>query len=421
MDHTDFPVQTTFCIDMKSFYASIACRKHGLDPLKACVAVVGAEDFDGSIVLAASPEMKRRFQIKTGNRRFEIPKHPDIRIIDAEMMNYLDVSVAITALLRRYFAPKDIFVYSVDEVFISFTPVHRHWHSPEEAACYIQRKIMRETGVPSVIGIGDNMLLSKLCLDLSAKKTSSGIGRWRYEDVEEKLWPHAARDMWGIGSRTGKRLRHMGVRTVGDISRAGEERLIREFGPAIGSQLYWHSLGVDLTRLAPEAPKGDISISNGQILMRDYSYEDVKVIILEMSEEVGRRTRQTGLMGRTVGLSVGYGRETGGGFNRSVSLPSATNATTVLYRAALDLLDRHMLCDLPARQVTVSLGNLEPDRYVQLTLLDEERISEKERQLGYIMDCIREKHGSNALLRAVSLTEAGTARHRNELTGGHRR
>lgn len=416
-----FPVRTTLCIDMKSFYASIAARQLGLDPMSACIAVVGAEDFDGSIVLAASPEMKRRFRIKTGNRRFDIPEHPDIHIVNAEMLTYLEVSVSITETLQDYFAPADLFVYSVDEVFAAFDPVAHMWPSVEEAARHLQQIILRTTGIPSVIGIGDNMLLSKLCLDLAAKKTVSGIDRWTYKDVASVLWPHPVEAMWGIGSRSGKRLNKMGIRTIGDLAAAGEEKLIREFGKAMGSQLYWHACGVDLTELKRHPPVKDASISNGQILMRDYSYDDVKVVLLEMTEEVTRRCRNAGVAGLTVGLTIGYSYDTGGGFSRSRSLSTCTNVSRTVYLVILSLLDDHMIAGVSVRQVSVALSNLQPDHHVQLNLLEPEMDTDKERELGYVMDHIRDVYGPNAILRASSYTPAGTAKHRNLLIGGHRR
>ncbi|AOM82929.1 Y-family DNA polymerase [Salisediminibacterium beveridgei] len=416
-----FPVRTTLCIDMKSFYASIAARQLGLDPLKACIAVVGAEDFDGSIVLAASPEMKRRFRIKTGNRRFDIPHHPAIHIVNAEMLTYLQVSVSITETLQDYFAPDDLFVYSVDEVFAAFDPVSHMWASAEEAGRHLQQLILRTTGVPSVIGIGDNMLLSKLCLDLAAKKTSSGIDRWTYADVPSVLWPHPVGSMWGIGSRSQKRLNKMGIRTVGELAKAGEAKLIREFGQAMGSQLYWHAQGVDLTELKRHPPVKDASISNGQILMRDYSYDEIKVILLEMTEEVTRRCRKAGVAGNTVGLMIGYSYDTGGGFSRTRSLSACTNVSRTVYQVLISLLDDHMSTGLSIRRVSVSLSDFQPDHYAQLNLFEPERDNEKEREIGHVMDEIRDMYGPNAILRASSYTDAGTARHRNLLIGGHRR
>lgn len=421
MSYDSFPVRTTLCIDMKSFYASIAARQIGLDPLTACIAVVGAEDFDGSIVLAASPEMKRRFRVKTGSRRFDIPDHKDIHIVNAEMLTYLQVSVSITETLQDYFSPDDLFVYSVDEVFAAFDPVAHMWPSVEEAARHLQQLILRTTGVPSVIGIGDNMLLSKLCLDLAAKKTSSGIDRWTYQDVPSVLWPHPVEAMWGIGSRSRKRLNKMGIRTVGELAGAGESKLIGEFGNAIGSQLYWHARGVDLTELKRQPPVKEASISNGQILMRDYNYEEVKVILLEMTEEVTRRCRKAGVAGSTVGLMIGYSYDTGGGFSRARSLAACTNVTWTIYRVILSLLDDHMITGLSVRQISVSLSHFQADHHVQLDLFEPERDNGKERELGYVMDEIRDLYGPNALLRASSYTDAGTARHRNLLIGGHRR
>src|SRR5690606_13097220 len=235
------------CLDMRSFYASCAAVEAGLDPLEAYIAVVGNQERKGSVVLAASPRMKAEFGVRTGTRLFEIPDNPRIQLLEPKMHFFLKVSMAITELLGRYVAEEDIHVYSVDESFIDFTGILSQWNSPEEIAVDIQDAIQRQFGLPSAIGIGPNMLLAKLALDLEAKK--KGVVHWEMEDVPKKLWPVTPLSkMWGIGSRMETNLNHMGIFSVGDLAQTDLELLEAKFG-IMGHQLYQHANGIDFSEL----------------------------------------------------------------------------------------------------------------------------------------------------------------------------
>lgn len=178
-DYSQFPDRSILCVDMKSFYASIIAVHEGLDPLTCHLAVVGNTDRTGSVVLAASPAMKRDFKIKTGSRLFEIPDDPRISIHNPKMGLFVRVSTEITKLFFRYVPPSAVHTYSVDESFLDVSGLEKVWGTPEEIADQIQRDILLDFGLPSTIGIGPNMLMAKLCLDLAAKKrpTASQAGR----------------------------------------------------------------------------------------------------------------------------------------------------------------------------------------------------------------------------------------------------
>ena len=211
--------ESILCIDLKSFYASCSCIKRGFDPLTTYLAVVGATDRQGSVVLASTPLMKKKYRIKTGSRLFEIPKKKEIHIVNAEMKYYLETSLEVTRILHRYASREDIHIYSVDEAFIRVNPVERIFGDKWSIARNIKKEIFEELGLTVAIGIGENMLLSKLCLDLDAKKTTEGIAEWTYESVPHKLWPVTPlSEMWCIGSRTQKTLNRMGIVTVGDLA-----------------------------------------------------------------------------------------------------------------------------------------------------------------------------------------------------------
>jgi DNA polymerase V len=417
IDYSEMPRQQILCVDMKSFYASCAAVMEGLDPLESYIAVVGDKDRQGSIVLAASPRMKKEFGIKTGSRMFEIPKDPRIHLLEPKMATYLRISTEITRVFHRYVPKEAIHTYSVDESFIKVDGATNIWGDATTIARKMKNDIEREFQLPCAIGIGPNMLLSKLCLDLEAKK--KGIAEWKYEDVPNKLWPISPlREMWGIGRRVEKTLNGMGIFNVGQLARYDLQKLEKKFG-IMGNQLYHHAWGIDLSEIGAPIMAGQISFGKGQILLRDYKEEEeIKHVILEMCEEVARRARTHRKAGRTISFGVGYSQdEFGGGFYRSRTISQPTNVTMDIYRICLELFHEHYT-GKTVRQISMAIGNLVEDNQLQLNLFDFK--ADRRRELGYVVDSIRRRYGSGSLLRAVSYTAAGTAKHRSKLVGGHK-
>ncbi|MBY6035596.1 UV damage repair protein UvrX [Fictibacillus nanhaiensis] len=417
MNYEEMPERTILCMDMKSFYASCAAVRLGLNPLTCYLAVVGDTERQGSVVLAASPRLKADFGIRTGNRLFEIPKDKNIIIVNAQMAFFLERSMEITKLLHRYVPPEAIHTYSVDESFLQADGTERLWGSAQELGDRIRRDIWREFGLPCAIGIGPNMLMAKLCLDLEAKK--KGVAEWGYEDVKTKLWPLSPLSkMWGIGSRVERTLNRMGIVTVGDLAHYPLELLEKKFG-IMGNQLYYHAWGVDLSEIGAPIMQGQISYGKSQILLRDYTdIVEIKYVILEMCEEVARRARRAGKAGRTISFGVGYSKdEGGGGFYRSKTIEQPSNITMELYEVCLELFQTFYQGQT-VRKISIALSNVCKDTETQLTLFSLDH--PQKRKIGYVMDDIRQKYGSNSLLRAVSYTKGGTALHRSRLLGGHK-
>lgn len=235
VDYSKLPKRKILCIDMKSFYASCTAVIEGIDPLESYIAVVANKSQKGSVVLAASPRLKKEFGIKTGSRLFEIPNDPRIQLEEPKMAMYLRVATEITKLFNRYVPKEAIHVYSVDESFIQVDGTAHLWGDAWTIAEKIKDELEREFQLPSAIGIGPNMLMAKLCLDLEAKKL--GIAEWTYDDVPEKLWPVSPlREMWGIGSRVERTLNSMGIFTVGQLARYDLKSLEKKFG-VMGNQL----------------------------------------------------------------------------------------------------------------------------------------------------------------------------------------
>lgn len=412
------PNRSIICIDMRCFYASCMAMLHNLDPMNVPIAVVGNFEQKGSVVLAASPPMKRRFGIKTGSRLFEIPKHPDIQLFEPKMEFFVKMSMEITNLINRFVPKEAIHVYSIDESFVDLSGTERLWGPPEETAKRIQRDIYSQFEIPSAVGMGPNMLMAKLALDLEAKKTE--FAKWTYEDVPTKLWPVTPlSEMWGIGRRTERTLNHMGIFKVGDLAHADLNTLEKRFG-IMGNQLYYHAWGIDLSPLGAPIAEGQISFGKGQVLMRDYrNRKEVLAVILEMCEDVARRAREAYQVGRTISLGVSYSKHAfGGGFYRSYTIDEPTNDTMKIYKVCEHLLDQYY-AERPVRQLSLSISKLESEHSMQLSLFDDEKW--KRRKLGATMDRLRSKYGPTAILRAVSYTEAGTAIARAQLVGGHKR
>ncbi|MCZ8535513.1 MULTISPECIES: DNA polymerase thumb domain-containing protein [Psychrobacillus] len=406
------------CIDIRSFFASCAAADAGLDVTNTPIAVIGNLQQKGSIVLAASPPMKKQFGVKTGTRLFEIPDHPSIHLIEPKMEFFVRVSMEITRYLHQFVPHESIHVYSVDECFVDLGGTEKLWGPVENTIKRIQDELYAQFQLPCAVGMGPNMLMAKLALDLEAKKT--GFAKWTYDDVQEKLWPVTPlSEMWGIGSRLQKTLNNMGIFKVGQLANTPLSLLEEKFG-VMGNQLYFHAWGVDISELGAPLAEGQISYGKGQILFRDYrSKKEVMAVVLEMCEDVARRAREAEMVGRTIHLSVGYSQdEFGGGFNRSRSIDEPTNATLTIYKVCEQIFDE-FYDRRPVRKLSISITNLEPEYSMQLSLFEENKW--KERKLGKTMDALRSKYGSTAILRAVSYTEAGTARTRAGLLGGHKK
>ncbi|WP_338451720.1 UV damage repair protein UvrX [Niallia oryzisoli] len=418
VDYSKMPQQQILCIDMKSFYASCSAVMEGLDPLDCYLVVVGDKEREGSIVLAASPRMKKEYGIKTGTRKFDIPDDPRITVVEPRMATYVRISMEIIRVFNRYVPKEAIHAYSVDESFLKVDGAAKLWGDAVTIAEKIREDIRREFQLPCAVGIGPNMLMAKLCLDLEAKK--HGVAEWKYEDIPAKLWPLSPlRDMWGIGRRLEKTLNGMGIFTVGQLAHYDLQKLEKKFG-IMGNQLYHHAWGIDLSEMGAPIMEGQVSFGKGQVLMRDYKEEEeIKHVILEICEEVAKRARTHRKAGRTISFGVSYSQdEFGGGFYRSRTIEHPTNVTMEIYRVCLELFHEHYE-GKTVRKITLALSKLSDDVSFQFDLFDLN--GWKKHELGYTVDKIRNRFGSDALLRAVSYTAAGTARQRAKLVGGHKK
>ncbi len=415
MDYSKYPRHNVLCIDMRSFYASVECVSRGLDPLKTMLAVVGDPNRSGSIVLAASPALKKKYQISNVSRYFELPNDPNIIVAPARMHLYLQVSIAITKTVNNYVPKEAIHVYSVDELWVTLDGTENLFGSTMNIARMIQEDIFEQFGIPCVVGIGDNKFLAKVVMDIHAKKSKKGIAECRYEDVERLLWPVPVERIWGIGRQLTKHLNRMGILKLGQLAKHPLDRLKIRFG-VLGEQLYWHAWGIDLSPVTGDFIKREQKgYGHGITLLRDYDDEEIKTVLLELCEEACRRARRDKKYGRTIHLSIGYSQEVGGGFSRSVSIDSTTNSTMKMYKVCMFLFEKFYDGNSKIRRVSVTLTNLSNGNGLQLSLFDKE----ENNIIGYVMDTINDKYGSTSIVRASSLMKEGIGIDRSKKIGGH--
>lgn len=414
MDYSVYPRNDILCIDIRSFYASVEAVRLGLDPMKVMLAVVGDPNRPGSIVLAASPMLKKRYGISNVSRFFELPNDPNIYIVKARMADYINASVDITKLLMNYAPNEAIHVYSIDETWITVNGLQKLFGDRWQIAKRIKKDILDTFGLTCSIGIGDNKLLAKLVMDLHAKK--EGISECKYEDVKTKLWPFPVEKIWGIGGRMKNNLNGMGIVTLGQLAKTDMNKLKRHFG-VMGEQLYWHAWGIDLSPIYGDflttEQKG---FGHGITLLRDYSKAEVAICILELCEEVCRRTRAAKKVGRTMSLSIDYSTPTSRGFTRSKTIDYPTNVTKTMYDICMQLFKKFYNGQSAIRRVYVSLDNLSNGGQIQLSLFEEEN---KENAINTAMDKIKDKYGPTAILRASSYLDAGITLERSKKIGGH--
>lgn len=399
--------------DMQSFYASVekACRP---ETAGKPVVVAGDPKIRSGIVLAACPIAKKH-GVTTAERLGEaLNKCAELIVVRPRMQTYIDVSMQITRILERYADAVEPF--SIDEQFCELTgSLHLHGGDAVATARRMQREILETTGVYARIGISDNKVLAKMACDQFAKKSATGICTMRRSEVEEKLWPLPVQGMFSVGSRMMRHLNRMGIYTIGDLARTPLAVLKRRWG--INGEVLWRiAHGIDDSKVDPGTHEGtQQAIGHGMTLPRDYAEaSEIETVLLELSEEVCRRCRSRGVMGRVLSVgATGAGFESG--FFRQTTLPVPTQVTNHVYAAAKELFRRHWN-GRPVRRVSVALGGLSRDDVYQLEFGDDR---ETYRALERTTDAIKARFGPSALVRAVSAGKAGLAYGRAAKIGGH--
>jgi DNA polymerase V len=419
MNYSKEPRRDILCIDVTSFFASVESVRLGLHPLASYVVVMSKADQDGGLVLAAAPRVKKEYGIKTGSRRYEIPKHSFIQIVEPHMTLYLKVNAMINAIFLEFVAETDLHLYSIDESFLDVTASHALYGSTKEIALKIQTTIWQRLRLFVTIGIGDNPLMAKLALDNAAKKEKNGIAEWHYKDVPETLWKiQPITEMWGIGSRTASNLYRLGIDSVYDLSQYSVHSLKKIHG-TIGEQLFYHAHGIDQSIISQKYTPLSRSFGKSQILDRDYidAYE-IEVVIREMADQVAARLRnhhaQTGMIHLTIRFS---GEILDKGFNQQLKI-FPTSSSQKIIETCLFLFRKHYNNE-PVRQLAISCGKIHYQSDLQLDLFESAEQTISREELEKVIDRIRFKYGYTSLVHASSLTSGGTAIKRSGLVSGH--
>ena len=409
------------CIDLKSFYASVECVARGLDPFKTNLVVADPSRGRGAICLAITPAMKA-LGIRNRCRLFEIP--PGVEYITAKprMRLYMQTSADIYALYLRHVSPQDIYVYSIDECFIDAAPYLRLYHTtPVEFAKRLMQAVFDETGICATAGIGTNLFLAKVALDITAKHAVDHIGVLNEESFRQTVWFHRPiTDIWNIGRGTAKRLAKLGVYDLHGVAALPEDCLFREFG-VNARFLIDHANGRESCTIAEiqSYQAKSLSFSNSQILFSDYAAKDAFVVLREMVDAQTLRLVEAGMVAGALSLSVGYSKDVVPSSGGSRTLQVHTDSYRKIMDVFTELYMRTTHMDRPVRKLSIAFGELKPKAAATFSLFDDLVAQQKEASLQQARIFIKNKYGKNALLRGVSYTDVGTARVRNTLVGGH--
>ena len=336
------------------------------------------------------------------------------------MSLYLEINRRICDIFRRFVADEDLLVYSIDEAFLDISATRKLFGEPLEIARKIQKTIWDELKLVVSVGIGDNPLLAKLALDNDAKKNKSQIAYWSYEDVPRTVWriPKLT-DMWGISYGYEKKLNDLGIKSVYELAHSNP-LFLKSYLGIMGLQLYYHSWGVDYSRISEKVESKHHSYSKGQMLMRDYdSKTEIMAVLREMVEQVCIRLRKYDMTCEAVSLYISFSKhETSFGFKKTKKLPRATNHTSEIALYFDAIFEENWRGEL-VRQINVSCEEVKPAEAYQLDLFGSIQ-SEKTNKIDNIIDEIREKYGKTSVFRAYNLSHGSTFLHRSGYVGGHK-
>ncbi len=497
------PDKAYIAIDLKSFFASVECIVRGLDPLNTHLVVADESRTDKTICLAVTPSLKshgipgrprlfevrqkvaeannmRRYKAKKleGRSHFhsELQQNPELEldfiIAPPRMARYMDYSTCIYNIYTKYISPEHIVVYSIDEVFMDVTPyLATYACSAHELARRIILDVLRSTGITATAGIGTNLYLAKVAMDIVAKHIPSDADGVRIAELDEmsyrqQLWDHRPlTDFWRVGRGYMRRLEQHGLYTMGDIARRSlqnEESLYRMFGKN-AELLIDHAWGWEPCTM--EAIKayhpGSRSLGSGQVLHEPYEPEKAKLVLREMADllvlELVEKRLVTDQIVITVGYDIenltnpvrrrlykgpisvdAYGREVPGHSHGSQNLGRYTSSTRLILNAVTELAERLVNRNLLVRRLNIVANNILPEASVsrsaeeapQLELFidyeaearrrqEEEELLTRERRMQEALLSIRGKFGKNAILRGMNLEDGATTRERNKQIGGH--
>lgn len=411
------------CIDLKSFYASVECVERGWDPLTARLVVADPERSEKTICLAVSPALKQ-MGVPNRCRVFQIPKEIPYKMAPPRMQLYIDYAAEIYGVYLKYIAKEDIQVYSIDEAFLDVTD---YLHLYQMTAVELGRKIMQDildtTKIPAACGVGTNLYLAKVALDIMAKHETDRIAYLDEARYREKLWKHKPlTDFWRVGRGTVERLSNMGICTMEEIAHARESLLYKAFG--IDAELLidhaWGREPVTIADIKAYRPK-NTSFSSGQVLPRDYEYEEGVLVVKEMADLLCLDLVDQGLATSHISLTIGYSNqkcfEPAKG---STTLRSATSSNRRLLSYVEQLYRRIVRPGAYIRRITLTYTGVMTEDYQQFDLFSDPEETEKDVKAQRAAISIKQRYGRNAILKGMNLEESATTIERNGQIGGHK-
>lgn len=434
--------RTYIAIDLKSFYASVECVARGLDPLKAKLVVADATRTDKTVCLAVSPALKA-LGVGGRDRLFQVLKkvpRDSFIIAPPRMQKYIEVSSAIFAIYARYIAPEDIHVYSIDEAFLDVTSyLNTYEMSAHQLARTIVKDVLGHTGITATVGIGENLYLAKVAMDIVAKHLPGDSDGVRIAELDElsyreKLWTHTPlTDFWRIGQGYARRLQDLGIHNMGELARyslTGYEKLYRVFG-VNAELLIDHAWGYEPATISDikHYHAKNHCLCSGQVLHRAYSKTEAYTIITEMADGLALELTEKHLLTDQIILDIGanlHDSHLHGSFN----LSDFTSSSTEIISAFQKLFNRLAPADLQIRKLSLGANHL---------IKDSENIEKPLRQLGLFANtekteqqteqnlrlqqatlAIQKRYGKNALLKGTNFRPGATTIERNSQIGGHR-
>ncbi|MBO4457337.1 MAG: DNA repair protein [Butyrivibrio sp.] len=415
--------RTYICIDLKSFYASVECAERDLDVMTTRLVVADPERSDKTICLAVSPAMKA-LGVHNRCRVFEIPKNIDYIMAVPRMQKYIDYSAEVYAIYLKYISKDDIHIYSVDEAFMDVTEYLNLYHmTARQLGQRIMDDIAKTLHIRATCGIGSNLFLTKVALDITAKHAPDFIGELDEKSYRETLWDHTPlTDFWRVGKGIASRLATYGMLTMRDIAN-GDENLLYKLLGVNAELLIDHAWGREPVTISDikSYRSSSHSLSQGQVLMSDYSFERGLTIAKEMMDVLCLDMVDKGLVSKSFSLCVGYAKGSPlPAAKGSFSLDTETNASMLLIPGIADLYKQIVNPAYNVRRMYVVANNVVSEEYMQYSFFVSPADLERDRKMQKAVLEIKNKFGKNAILKGLNFEEGATTRERNNQIGGHK-
>lgn len=409
------------CIDLKSFFASVECVERGLNSLTTKLVVCDPTRGPGSICLAVSPALKA-LGVKNRCRVFDIPDSIEYIVAKPRMGLYLKYAADIYAIYLKYVCQEDIFVYSIDECFIDITPYMKLYGLDHHTlAKRIRDQVQKEAGICATVGIGTNLFLAKVALDITAKKSIDFIGYLDDEEFKRSIWHHRPiTDVWNIGRGISARLGKYGCYDLYGVTQIKPEVLYKEFG-VNAEFLIDHAHGYEpctISEIKAYKPKSH-SLSQGQVLFSDYEFNDALIVLKEMVELNVLGLVDRHLVTNSIGLYVGYSKGVRKSTGGQMKLDEYTNSNRRMLEYFEMLFRKTTDPKYPIRQISIGFGSVLDEEYRSINLFSDHELDAKERALSDAIIQIKSKYGKNAILKGMNLEKKATTINRNKMIGGH--